>query len=136
MVRAALIDKLAQNNPGWRTDYEQQDSGTISRRVENLRILVQDPKLMGRAEFQGVANYLSLRDQVVMILRARAAQGGSGVLSANTNLDLRQAMDTGVSALLEQNLPFGNTYYRYLQRDADYLTAHSFIAGEAKQNNG
>lgn len=91
---------------------------------------------MQRPEVQGAATYIALRDAVVVALRQRAANQGSGVLSAASNADLRQAFDGMVGNLVQSNLAFGNTFYRYLDRDAEFLTQNDFVAGEAKLNNG
>ena len=91
---------------------------------------------MQRPEVQGVASYITLRDAVVMALRARAASGGSGVLSASTNADLRQSFDALIGNLVQNNLAFGNTYHRFLSRDEEFLTQNNFVAGEAARNNG
>ena len=91
---------------------------------------------MQRPEIQGVASYIAVRDAAVLALRQRAANGGSGVLSASSNQDLRQAFSAMVGNLVQSNLAFGNTFYRYLDRDSEFLTQNDFVAGEAKLNNG
>lgn len=97
----------------------------MRRRVTNLRKIIEDnPQLRGRQDMQGVIDYLRLRDMVVRELRTREAT----TLTAQANADLAFLFQTAVGNLVEKNLAFQDTYYRYLERDE--LSASDRLGGE------
>jgi len=124
-LKSALIENLRQANPDWGLDYDQVDRGVMRRRIENLRAVLNDaPELAGRQDIKGLRGYLEIRDSIVLMLRGREAK----TLDAQGNADLRFLFDTLVGNLLEQNLAFQDTYYRFLERDV--VSASDKIGGQ------
>ena len=124
-LKSTLIDNLRKSNPDWGVDYDQVDRGVMRRRITNLRAVISANKeLRGRQDIQGVVEYLRLRDMVVQELRTRQ----DSTLAAQSNADLAFLFDTAVGNLVERNLAFQDTYYRYLERDE--LSASDHIGGE------
>jgi hypothetical protein len=71
----------------------------------------------GRPDMRGVRQYFDVRAAMKKELEARAKAGGSGTLDSVANQDLGLIWDTLVSKIVEQNLAFSDTYFRYLERD-------------------
>jgi hypothetical protein len=77
---------------------------------------------------QGTVEYLGFRDRIVNELRSRAAGGGDKTLTAQSNADLATLWDLKTHQLIERNLAFQDTYFRYLENDV--VSANDPIGGE------
>ena len=89
----------------------------MAQRLAGLRAIAYDPRMNGRQDMQGVRQYFQTREAMRAELASRKAGGGSADLTAGSNQDLSTLWDTLTSKMVEQNLAFGDTYYRYLERD-------------------
>lgn len=125
-LKATLIGNLREQNPDWSLDYDQVDRGVMRRRIDNLRAALDSaPELHGRQDIKGLLQYLDIRDGIVEMLRER---GGAKTLEAQENADLKFLYDALVGNLIESNLAWQDTYYRWLERDV--ISASDPIAGE------
>ena len=58
-----------------------------------------------------------MRDQVLVTLEQRKADGQPGTLAAAANQDLVLIWEKFTNDLVEQNLAFASLFYRYLDND-------------------
>lgn len=116
-IKVNVIDKLSQQLPAWRDDFDSTDAGKMRRTIEGMRAIVQDPRLLKRPEIQGVADYLSARDAIQRELLYRKANGDPGSLNARKNADLADLWAHAVGSIVQDNVSFAQTYHRYLSND-------------------
>lgn len=101
----------------WLNDYESRDEGTVRKFLEAATDAVDSPKTASRPDIQTMGEYLRAREAFQKILAERKANGGSAVLTAQSNIDLAQIWDQIVSELKDQNITFGDVYTRMLEHD-------------------
>lgn len=109
---------LLKRFPEWAKDYQQIDTGAMSRRIAGFTALAQDKRMQGRPDVQGLTMYLAARKIVMDELQARKAAGKSSTLTSRSNADLYNLWQTAVGKIIERNLAFADTYHRYLEHDA------------------
>lgn len=109
---------LSEQYPEWRKDYDVREN-SIDQQVRELSSFAFDSQFDKRPDFQGVRQYLIIRDQATEVLQGRYAQGGSRSLQSEENADLSQWFYANVGALIQENPAFAEFYSRHL--DADQL---------------
>lgn len=116
LQRAKKLE-LAQEFPSW-GDAMNNYSNNIYGIVDTLKEFAFDPQFDNRPDFQGVRQYLMIREQVAVELdRYYAETGGSRSLQAEENTELRNWFYGQVGALIQDNPAFGEFYLRYLDND-------------------
>jgi hypothetical protein len=118
-IRQALRDKY----PGWDADQAQFDKNRTYSLVDQVRNVLQDPRVPIRADWEGWAEYIELHDAIAAELDARQAQGGSRSITTNENSDLEILYDTAVANLRERNLLWADAFAR------SALDNHSIVNG-------
>lgn len=108
---------LAQQYPSWFREFSITDRNRWNQTLEGARAIAADPRLQGRPDIQGMAQYLQLRDVIVALLQQRGAQGGASTLTASGNQDIAALWATLTSRLAEQNPAWSDLYYRRFERD-------------------
>jgi hypothetical protein len=117
-LKANVVADLGKQSPGWYDDYLATDPGKQRRMFEGIRKVVQDPRLRGRPEIQGLADYMHARDLIQQELAQRASQkGGAATLAAKSNADLATLWENVVGDIVQDNVSFAQTYNRYLSND-------------------
>jgi hypothetical protein len=116
-IKRQMVDKLAERYPEWYEAFGTVDRNAMGRRLVALRAIAYDPRMEGRPDMRGVRQYFDVRAAVKKELVEREKAGGSGTLTSAANQDLGLIWDTLVSKIVEQNLAFSDTYFRYLERD-------------------
>ena len=118
-LKDAKVGDLRQQYPAWGRAMETF-SDSIYSTVDVLREVSADPRFDNRPDFQGLRQYLLIRDQVALELDNYALRtGGSRSLQAEENTALRNWFYAQVGQLILDNPAFGELYTRYL--DADTL---------------
>ena len=118
------IQALVQKNPEWAANFYSIDRGAWDRRIEGLREIANTaglgaPDVAGltRPDLAPLSSYLRMRDQVLVTLEQRKADGQPGTLAAAANQDLVLIWEKFTNDLVEQNLAFASLFYRYLDND-------------------
>jgi len=115
-IKMAFVADLAKNNDAWIRDYNTFDN-TIYQRVGELAEISAQPQFDNRPEFQGVRQYLVIRQQATDILDALGASGGSRSLQSQDNEQIRDWFYATVGQLVQANPAFGEFYTRWLETD-------------------
>lgn len=116
-LKKNVVAGIAKQLPGWYDDYLSTDPGKQRRLIEGAQAIVQDPRLRGRPEIQGLMDYMSARSGIQRELADRAAQGGSASISAKSNADLSDLWDHAVGSITQGNVSFAQAYNRYFTND-------------------
>lgn len=117
VLKQQFLTELAAKYPAWNEDY-RTFSDTIYQRVADLAEFAGDKRFDNRPDFQGVRQYLMIREQVAQSLDQYYLQtGGSRSLQAEENTELRNWFYTQVGQLIQDNPMFGEFYTRYLDTD-------------------
>jgi hypothetical protein len=116
-AKQQVVQHLEETNKDWRDDYLSRDSGKVTRFLEAANTAVTSPKAKGRADLDGLRQYMVLRVQLRTVLQQRKAAGGSGTMTATDNADIAEAMDTVVGFLKQKYLTFADIYDRNLTGD-------------------
>lgn len=106
-----------QLNP-WYVDYNTRDSSKMIGRINSMEQVVTDPRLSGRDEFQGLAQYLQGRREMQQIMM----QNGIHTLNSTKATDYRLMWQRYVTKLKTDNLSFASLHNRWLSGD-QYLDA-------------
>lgn len=116
-LKDAKVSELRQQYPAWGRAMETF-SDSIYSTVDVLREVAADPRFDNRPDFQGLRQYLLIRDQVAVELDNYALRtGGSRSLQAEENTALRNWFYAQVGQLVLDNPAFGELYTRYLDSD-------------------
>lgn len=112
-MKRGFIEKLSEKYPEWYSEFSITDRNKNARRLDAMREIVQDKRLSGRDDIQGLAEYLRARD----VLAAALGQRKAKTLTAASNQDLARTWENIKGALIEKNLAFSALYYRWLESD-------------------
>lgn len=115
-LKRAAVSKLTKQYPSWRRELDKRDESIYSD-VNELRQIVALPQFDNRPDFQGVRQYLVIRDQVTRVLDRLGQMGRSRSLQAQENLPLAQFFYNQVGQLVQANPAFAEFYTRYLDSD-------------------
>ena len=113
--RAGIADIVAKH-PSWARAYETQEQ-TINSDIEDLKKIAGNPIFDKRPDFQGLRQYLEIRQKFVNALDQIGRLGGSRSLQAQANAPLAAAFYNEVGQLVLQNPAFAEFYSRYLSSD-------------------
>jgi hypothetical protein len=97
----------------WFEDYKSFNGAVADKRLMGIRAIVSDEKLMGRTDIQGLADYLSLRDQ----MQEEMFNLGIRSLKNQNATGLKDQWDIAVHNLTERNVGFGRIWSRFLSQD-------------------
>lgn len=113
-----LIESIADEHPAWYEEMQKRDAGKFNRTLKAFKEISKDEwQQKHNPAIPSLNEYMRLRGLVIGALKERRARGGSANLEATTNRDLQQKWETLKSNLVEGNLAFSETYYRYLEND-------------------
>tara|TARA_R110000787_G_scaffold4185_9_gene16191 strand:+ start:460 stop:6462 length:6003 start_codon:yes stop_codon:yes gene_type:complete len=117
--KAIIVQQLKAEHPQWGVEYSNVNLASMATRLEGANAILQsgDSALLGRADIQGLSEYMELRAGFITLLEQRQAAGGARTLDASANQDVRYAWESQVLELVERNLAFADIYYRRFQRD-------------------
>lgn len=120
-TRDAFVKEYGFSGDGrptlWYEEWSTRDPAKMKTKLAGFRAIVQDEKLMGRDDIQGLADYLVMRDEFKAELRTRDEGGGAKTLKAKSNSDLMDLWSQSVFDLKSRNISFASLYDRYLQQD-------------------
>jgi hypothetical protein len=116
LLKRNFVADLRKRYPGWSEDYDQTDRGKSYRVVDQFRGALASSDLDDRVEWEGLAEYMELHDDIARELDARRETGGSPNLDVEANTDLKMLYDAVVGDILSRNLMFADIFYRYLDR--------------------
>lgn len=116
LLKQAMKASIAQKYPAWARAFQEQAT-TIQADVSDLQKIAGNPMFDNRPDWQGVRQYLAIRQKVTDLLDAYAAQGGSRSLQAQENGALRGWFYNQVGQLVLDNPAFAEFYSRYLDQD-------------------
>lgn len=116
LIKQALTQKLQEKYPAWSDAFAVQNTQAWPKKIAALRQIASDPRLADRGDrpdIKGLSEYLTARDAVVAELAKRRAK----TITAASNQDLALIWETLKSSIVERNVAFAPTFYRYLERD-------------------
>lgn len=119
-MKRQFTETLAGENPVWAEDFFTKNTRQVPQWIEAARDITSDKKLMRndlRQDLRGLTQYIQVRDEFLAELKRRKEEGGSGDLTATSNLDLYQEWRITVGQLKEANTMFSTLYQRYLEHD-------------------
>lgn len=116
LLKQAGKADIAKKYPAWARAFQSQ-ADTINADVTELQNLAGNPIFDNRPDWQGVRQYLTIRQQVTDLLDAYTQQGGSRSLQAQENGALRDWFYNQVGQLVLDNPAFAEFYSRYLDND-------------------
>jgi len=115
------LQELAARNPTWYQEYSTFNSAEYEKSVEGMRVIAADKKLLAnprRTDVKVLGEYLSLRDQITAVLKARGDAGGSSSPSAQSNADVLRVYTQAVNRMAESDLWFESYMYDgFIDRD-------------------
>lgn len=117
LLKKAMVGKLSEKYPEWYAAFSVVDRNAQAKRLVAMRAIADDPRMADRPDMQGVRTYFDARQAVRNVLAQRKGSGGSDQLDASTNQDVSMIWDAITAKIVERNLAFSDTYYRYLERD-------------------
>lgn len=119
--RDALIELIGFKEDGsptsWYEAYSTREPSKMMNKLAGLRVLATDERMLGRADIEGLADYLAMRDDFKSELKLRTDAGMSKTLDAKSNSDIRDMWNRAVFDLKDRNLAFSSLYDRYLTQD-------------------
>jgi hypothetical protein len=116
-LKKNVVAGIAKTDPTWYDEYLSTDPGKDRRMFEGIRQIVKDPRLRGRPEIKGLADYMYARTLIQQELAQRAAHGGAGTITAKSNADLAALFEHVAGSIVQDNVAFAQTYHRYLSND-------------------
>lgn len=122
LTESKLPDGTANDmyNEQFAKNFLTVDKSKDERRAAVLGRLVTEQSLMNdktRQDMQGLGSYMDARNEVQRVLQARAAQGGSGDINAQQNLDVKLQFSGIINSLVETNTMFQSLHDRFLGHD-------------------
>ncbi|MBT7541565.1 MAG: hypothetical protein HN683_19640 [Gammaproteobacteria bacterium] len=115
-VKKQAIERIAEEFPLWAEAYKNPDLTKWSNRVDGMRAIVEDERLIGRDDIRLLSEYLDMRDIFTGELAERAANGGASTLRASSNQDMAAAWEE-VTMRMAENPTFGDLLWRWLEFD-------------------
>lgn len=116
-TKRRVIENLARQYPEWYEEFSDVDRTKWDKRITGFRAIVADEKMRGRREIEGLGDYLEARDTVRAELDRRKRAGGSGDITAASNMDVENTWELVKSRLIEENLQFESLFHRWLEND-------------------
>lgn len=97
----------------WYQEFSTFDSSKMASRLNQMRQVIQDPRLQGRDDIRGLIEYLDARDQFKSVMKAR----GYATLDSKKATWLSEQWASTVFGLKNDNLSFAALYDRWLTAD-------------------
>lgn len=126
VYKQLAVKKIVERFPEWGKSYDTFTKGGGDRVVAQIESIIDDPRFEGRAGWSSLAEYLAARRQIVAELDRRNAAGGSAVMTAQSNDDLRVMWGLIKRKLTERDLAFADIHSRWL--DNDNLESRATVA--------
>jgi hypothetical protein len=104
---------VATKYPDWFKEFSERDDAKWSKRINGMKEIVTDDRLMNRPDIAQLHRYLKIRDGVVAALQTREQHG----IDAAANSDLKMLYETAVGEMKKTNLAFSDLYNRWLAND-------------------
>ena len=109
----------AENNPAWFVSYSQRDDNKFNANAQAFSRALEDPKFsrdkQGDAAWQTIGSYLKTREKLKQTLLSRQANGGSSLLTSESNSDLAAFYTDYVSWINEQSPRASELFTRYFE---------------------
>ena len=115
-VKRQAVERIAEEFPLWAEAYKNPDLTKWTKRIDGMRAIVTDERLMGRDDIRLLSEYLRVRDTFTGELAERAANGGAYTLRASSNQDMAAAWEE-VTMRMAENPTFGDLLWRWLEFD-------------------
>lgn len=114
-AKKQLVDEMTADPKfkDWNDAYNVRDGGTYTKRARALEELYASDwydKNKDRKDVQAMRSYLDLRSDAIDQLNQRQAQGYSGELDSDDNVDLRTQFYANVQKLENGNVNFSDVY--------------------------
>lgn len=123
MAKADFVDQMTQANPAWARDYGEVQMNQLPMRIEAMKKMVSDPKLMSdpmRSDLQVLRQYLEVRDVLQMQLRQRGMRKLSydvaGIPSGDAQ-DIGMMLRQVQLGMINADTRFADLFHRYLEND-------------------
>lgn len=113
LMKRLGIAKLQELHPDWAAEFGMVDQKKWTKRVGGMQAIASDKRLAGRPEIKGLRLYLEARDIMVKTLAERKAS----TLTAASNQDLATAWESITHKLADDNPPFADLFFRWLEHD-------------------
>lgn len=117
LLKSKYTAILAQSYPAWEKDFSDTDRNVLPRRIEAMRDLVKDDRLMSdpmRSDLQVLKSYLNVRDSMQQQLMKRE----SSDLTSSGNADLAEKWARIQMMLVNSDTRFNSLFNRYLANDS------------------
>jgi hypothetical protein len=123
-LKGKLVEAMASMYPEWYKDYGTVDRTKVPRRIEMMKKLVSDEKIMSdpfRAQDLGpLSAYIQQREVLKQELQKRGGKSLSFGLDGTPtgqNTDIGMQLRTLQLYLVNNSLGFGDIFHRYLESD-------------------
>jgi hypothetical protein len=111
-IKKATENVLGAQNPSWRQDFLQTDSGKVVNFLDWAQKAMSSNKdLAKRPDMQAIARYVQLRGAVQNILAQRSKHG------LDANPDVKSVWDAANAYLRQGNIGFEQVFNRLLSKD-------------------
>ena len=117
-INNQAVGILKESNAAWREDFEARDEGWFQRQFEATEKVAFDKKMDNQPGIEVLRKYVQTRQQIMSVLQARKAAGGSDDPRAKSNRDLAYIFTTLAQKMAESNTSFDASWYTpFLERD-------------------
>jgi len=116
-LRTKLRDQLFAEYPEFQKDYNQNAGSVINKFEPVLADALKDPRLKNRPDVRAIAQYVSLRQQTLDLLKNN--KGRSADLKDPRNADVAEYLRQQGETLSRQNLGFQQAWQRIFSREVD-----------------
>lgn len=122
-VKRAIVNLISSGNEAWAEDYGSIQVNKMPLRIDAMRRIVSDEKLMAdplRSDLHNLRMYIAVRDQLKDVLTKRKAQRLSFDISGapkGDNSDIGHALKALQLYLVNRDTRFGDLFHRYLDQD-------------------
>lgn len=115
-VRRMEIEEMREQNPLWAEAFDASPR-SFPKRLEGMRVIVDDERFANRVDIQLLGDYLDMRDVFTGELAYRAADGEASGFDAGDNADLRAMFEAEVDQMVMENPTFSDVWFRWLEFD-------------------
>jgi hypothetical protein len=115
-VRRMEIEEMREQNPLWAEAFDASPR-SFPKRLEGMRVIVDDERFANRVDIQLLGDYLDMRDVYTGELAHRAANGEASGFDAGDNADLRAMFEAEVDQMVMENPTFSDVWLRWLEFD-------------------
>lgn len=116
-LKTQVVTYLTDQYPAWEVDYSTTDRNAIPRRIDAMKQLASDPRLLNdpmRTDIKSLGLYLRLRDEY----KAQLSTRENKTLTASGNEDLAIGWARTQMTLAQADTKFNDVFNRYLGNDS------------------